>query len=103
MDDLVRKLAERVADYIETSITYQSWSKRDCAIEAVRIACEDAAHETVRLVADARIVALEAERDRLRRAALEAIRWHIACPEDADHVLAGLLDVSAGSTDSSTP
>lgn len=46
----VQDLAERIADYIETSVTYSSWSKRDCAIEAVRIACEDAVDDTRRLI-----------------------------------------------------
>jgi hypothetical protein len=47
----VRALGERIADYLETSLVYDQWSKRDCAIEAVRIACEDAAHHTLPLVA----------------------------------------------------
>jgi hypothetical protein len=48
--DLVRDLGERIADYVETARDYGEWSKRDVMIEAVRIACDDAANDTRRLI-----------------------------------------------------
>lgn len=44
----VRALAERIADYAETALSYANWSKRDCLIEGVRLACEDAQDDTLR-------------------------------------------------------
>lgn len=43
----VRALAERIANYAETAISYANWSKRDCLIEAVRLTCEDAREDTL--------------------------------------------------------
>lgn len=58
-DDRVTALANRVADYIETAMSYQVWTKRDCALEAVRITLEDARDETERILCEA----LRVERD----------------------------------------
>ena len=43
-------LANRIADYVETAHTYGQWSKRRAMVEAVRIACDDASHETRRVL-----------------------------------------------------
>jgi hypothetical protein len=44
------ELAAHIADYLETNVNYESWSKRRCAMEAVRLAVEDAHHETTRVL-----------------------------------------------------
>lgn len=67
------ELATRIADYCETNDLYGSWTKRRAAMEAVRIAVENAAYEAMRTpaIADtidalrATIEDLTAERDTL--------------------------------------
>lgn len=48
--DSVGDLAERIASYVETALTYDQWSKHEAMVEAVRIACEDARHSTLTVI-----------------------------------------------------